>query len=107
MSYIDYVKTFLRCFFGNASMSIPCKSYHELNPHELSAFYNKLEILRPVMIPDPWQRKQFRALDICQVCDGDRLQVVSKSYGYGPILPPDDDLEDWPKYVLRNRKNVS
>lgn len=78
--------------------------YRNVNPHQLAEIYRKLEILRPVMIPDPWNRKQFRALDVCQICDGDRLQIMSRSYGYGPILPPDDELEDWPKYVLRNRR---
>lgn len=71
---------------------------------ELVETYENLEILRPVMIPDPWQRKQFRALDICYICDGDAKKTVSLSYGHGPILAPDDELEDWPKFVLRNRK---
>lgn len=78
--------------------------YAELNPHQLAELYRKLEILRPVTIPDKWQRKQFRAMDVCQVCDGDRRCVYSRSYGYGPVLPPDDELEDWPKFVLRNRR---
>ncbi|EFO7976571.1 hypothetical protein HO291_003426 [Salmonella enterica] len=78
--------------------------YADVNPHEFAELYRKLEILRPVTIPDQWQRKQFRALDVCQVCDGDTMQVLSRSYAYGPILPPDDELEDWPKFTLRNRR---
>lgn len=78
--------------------------YASVKPHDLAELYSRLEILRPVSIPDKWERKQFRALDVCQVCDGDTQQVFSRSYAYGPILPPDDDLEDWPKFVMRNRR---
>lgn len=80
--------------------------YADLKVHQLSEFYKKLEILRPVHIPDPWERKKFRALDVCQICDGDTLTVHSRSYGFGPYLPPDDELEDWPKNVLRTRKGT-
>lgn len=79
--------------------------YASVKLNELVELYEKLEILRPVMIPDAWQRKRFRALDVCYVCDGDTKKAVSRSYGYGPILAPDEELEDWPKFVLRNRKN--
>ncbi|EFF4796148.1 hypothetical protein B5K64_003591 [Escherichia coli] len=78
--------------------------YHHAKVHELAEIYARLEVLRPVSIPDPWQRKQFRALDICHICDGDKRQVLSRSYAYGPVLPPDEELEDWPKFVIRNRR---
>lgn len=80
--------------------------YGNVNPHQLAEMYRKLEILRPVMIPDRWERKKFRALDVCQVCDGDSLCIRSTSYGFGPYLEPDDELEDWPKNVLRARKGT-
>lgn len=79
-------------------------NYADAKVRELVEMYERLEILRPVTIPDRWQRKQFRALDICQVCDGDKQQVFSRSYAYGPILPPDEELEDWPKFPIRNRR---
>ena len=72
----------------------------------MAEIYRRLEILRPVIIPDPSNRRAFRALDICQICDGDRKHAISKSYGYGPILPPDDELEDFMKNVLRLRKKA-
>ena len=81
-------------------------NYSAVKVHELAEVYRRLEILRPVMIPDPSQRRQFRALDVCQICDGDHKQAISRQYGYGPILPPDDELEDFMKNVLRLRKEV-
>lgn len=79
-------------------------SYRDANPHQLTELYFRLEIMRPVVIPDKWERKKFRALDICQVCDGDRLELVSRSYAYGAYLEADDELEDWPKFPIRNRR---
>lgn len=80
--------------------------YENVNPHQLAELYRRLEILRPVMNPDPWERRKFRALDVCQICDGDTRSIRSTSYGYGPYLPPDDELEDWPKSILRARKGT-
>ncbi|EAO0118581.1 hypothetical protein EU642_22275 [Salmonella enterica] len=102
----DYVLTSDAAFLWDGVMSKKVEKYTDVNPHQLAELYTRLEILRPVMVPDKWERKQFRALDVCQVCDGDTLLVHSRSYGYGPILPPDDELEDWPKFVLRNRKKA-
>jgi hypothetical protein len=87
-------------------MSQLSTNYADVNPHQLADLYRKLEILRPVTIPDKWQRKQFRALDVCQICDADRQCIFSRSYGYGPFLAPDEELEDWPKFVLRNRRQT-
>ena len=82
------------------------KDYSSVNPHQLAELYRRLEALRPVMIPDRSERRRFRALDVCQICDGDDLQVKSRSYGFGPYLEPDDELEDWPKNILRSRKGT-
>lgn len=80
-------------------------AYCDADPLLLTELYTRLEILRPVTIPDAWDRRKFRALDICHVCDGDKLTAVSRSYAFWAYLPPDDELEDWPKFVIRNRRN--
>lgn len=93
----------MRLFWGIYLMQTAL-NYCDVKVRDLVELYVRLEILRPVSIPDRWQRKEFRALDICHVCDGDKLQAFSRSYAYGPILPPDDELEDWPKFPIRNRR---
>lgn len=67
----------------NANISIRNIWYCDADPLQLTELYTRLEILRPVTIQDAWDRRKFRAQDICHVCNGDKLIAVSRNYAYG------------------------